>query len=121
MNQNFVTYEQAQALKELGFDERDIIKIVGSTAEQGVFTNDAPLTQQALHFFREKFELFGCVRTDYTFGREAWYHFYDIRYVENGLLELETSGSCETYEQAANELINKLIEIARKINDTNHL
>jgi len=106
MSNDFATYEQAQALKELGFDERDILKIIGNG--QGLFNNDAPLTQQALRFFREKFGLFGIVGVD-----TDDYKDYAFRICGQNISEVFVKGF-DTYEEAESQLINRLIEIARE-------
>ena len=68
MTKEFVTYEQALALKELGFDEPCFSFYID--VDKFLYTNQkwlnynlnskrisAPLCQQAFRFFREKYQL----------------------------------------------------------------
>lgn len=69
MNKDFVPYEQALALKELGFDEPCLGKFyynhleIGGNWRNDDFKEDpdifisAPLYQQAFKWFREKYDL----------------------------------------------------------------
>ena len=71
MNQEFVTYEQALALKELGFDEPcfgyyfvdDIEKELRILKNEHNWTNTfhAPLKQQVFRWFRENHNLRGFI------------------------------------------------------------
>ena len=76
MNKEFIPYEQAMALKELGFDEPCIgwynpqVNYKKVTTDRywafhltGEWENfkPSPLYQQAFRFFREKYNLFGCI------------------------------------------------------------
>jgi hypothetical protein len=82
MNKEFVKYEQALALKELGFDEPCLAGYQLQTAtlfsdiphtlngnihrnSEGSFTC-APLFQQAIRFFEEKFGLYCEIQIDKT-------------------------------------------------------
>ena len=67
MNKEFVTYEQALALKELGFDERCFSRYYesGKLADSLSYLHhnyfgqvNAPLKQQAFRWFREKYKLY---------------------------------------------------------------
>jgi len=134
MKKEFVTYKQALALKELGFDEQclkefhnqnllnystgdentnsDLIELYG---EQDVIT--APLYQQAFRWFREKYEYYseirvGCTQIDGGIGYEWWI------WKPNGIEEwsLQIPGeewSYKTYEEAEQVCLDKLIEIVR--------
>jgi hypothetical protein len=68
MTQEFVTYEQAIALKEMGFDEDylgayyhadKLLSVCDCKVHhaRGEYTVLAPLKQQAFRFFREKYKL----------------------------------------------------------------
>lgn len=71
MEKEFVTYEQALALKELGFDEPCFTHYLKKILLNNLVTVDtinskfdnsrcsAPLYQQAFRFFREKYNLSG--------------------------------------------------------------
>jgi len=118
MEKEFVPYEQALALKELGFDNKtlksydtSVVLVNGKYLLDNwydVSTVDevkAPLYQQAFRWFREKYKLHQIVLADEK-GK------YDI------IVGKRISGSClgqyETYEEAEQECLKKLIEIVKK-------
>ena len=72
MNKEFVKYEQALALKELGFDEPCIgyYDEGGNLYTEMVEVLKAPLYQQAFRWFRENHGLYNemLVDDDKTFG-----------------------------------------------------
>ncbi len=127
MEKEFISYEQALALKELGFDEecfgcyelselRDYKKglevswIMTLNTLNGYRIYDdetqmsAPLKQQVFRWFREKYELFSFVFIfDEGFGYETF---------KEGVSQI--NDSFDTYEKAENACIDKLIEIAKK-------
>ena len=128
MESLFCPYEQALALKELGFDE--ISLFCYDTVNEGNplshcphlllnsqlegFENEpisAPLYQQAFRWFREKYMLSGEI---YIF-KNFWN--FDIEDINNSI-QLYTSDitSYSTYEEAELECLKKLIEIAKKQN-----
>jgi hypothetical protein len=108
MNKEFVPYEQALELKELGFDEpcfgyykHEELLIEGKykNSDHG-FSISAPLYQQAFRWFREKYNA----------------HIYPKKFTENtwrvswGDWE---SLIFETYEEAELACLIKLIEIVK--------
>ena len=123
MKKEFVTYEQALALKELGYDK----PCLGNYADDEnhtLFTNgnrpgetNAPLYSQAFRWFREKYEYYseirvGCTQIDGGIGYEWWI------WKPNGIEEwsLQIPGeewSYETYEEAEQACLDELIEIIR--------
>jgi hypothetical protein len=129
MNKEFVSYEQALELKELGFDE----PCLGFYNHQGqlilmtqedensieVYKNSyvklgkqyaVPLYQQAFRWFREKYGLIPTIR---PFSKGETFFFSII-----GEDEDFTSGSKEfTYEEAELECLVKLIEIVKQNNN----
>jgi hypothetical protein len=131
MEKEFVNYEQALALKELGFDEKCIAKYTivpeddinwFSIAEQTISdgkqlfggsknyntklyndegTISAPLKQQVFRWFREKYDA----------------HIHPRRIMPNVYIAeygLWASKSFDTYEEAENACIDKLIELAKQ-------
>jgi len=141
MKNEFITYEQAVALKELGFDER----CFGHYNPNGVFfwkilcsdeDNDhtlsvkdimehvadgyveAPLYQQAFRWFREKHNLCGEVYTvnmgaiDYTFQIRDLYS-EDIKHDNFEAYTGGYVGTFLTYEEAESACLDKLIEICK--------
>jgi hypothetical protein len=132
MENEFVTYDQALALKELGFDEPCLLvyhqkKLVGVTNHEasgfrlplisnkklGSLTCTAPLYQQAFRFFREKYKIeattscFYNKRLDIPY-EERQYHCYIIR---DGVTS--KGPKYKTYEEAEKACLDKLIEICK--------
>jgi hypothetical protein len=124
MENEFIPYEQALELKELGFDEpcfkgyteeyKTLISFSSTNTNTSVknalptkpFT--APLYQQAFRWFREKHNLHGIV--SYC-GKNQW----DIElldYKGNQLVEIENN-TFWTYEEAELACLIKLIEIIK--------
>ena len=109
MNKEFIPYQQALELKELGFDEPCLktMRDFDITYESDV---KMPLFQQAFRWFREKYNLVHEIQ----FGSgKIW-----IRYGVNSFvrtLELDTNNDefYKTYEDAELACLNKLIEILK--------
>ena len=124
MEKEFVTYEQASALKELGFDEpcfgryyykesypmlnpnsgeTELVFEFGQYIKQTEITILAPLYQQAFRWFREKHNLHS-----YIEGAYPWFRYYvnsdDDRW--EGFKHL-------THEEAESACLDELIEIVR--------
>lgn len=102
MNKEFIPYEEALALKELGFDEeclgwfRDKLFTLEEKGDYFVLYGlEAPLYQQAFRWFREKYGLHHNISND-KFG-----------YYTN-------EGKFDTYEQAELTCLRKLIEIVKQ-------
>ena len=118
MNKEFVTYEQALALKELGFNEECFGYYVITTLlittdnvydSKEIPTIKAPLKQQVFRWFREK-------KLHNTFPSiiqtRNWATVYRILewYPGNDSTSITTSDYYDTYEEAENACIDKLIE-----------
>jgi hypothetical protein len=132
MEKEFIPYEQALSLKELGFDEPCIgfytQNAYGSTLEQKVQYwrepiggNDdyvfvlAPLYQQAFRFFRERYGLHivinvGIPHDNITHSKRIQYFFNVVKCGKHhkGIFR---SIFYPTYEEAELECLKKLIEI----------
>ena len=125
MNKEFIPYEQALELKELGFDEPCFGSYVKLTETQNTFfMNDvvseidretplheslitkAPLYQQAFRWFREKYSLFGQVNIH-------TYFIYDISNDELKMVK-QYDKLTKTYEEAELACLIELIEIIKK-------
>jgi len=115
MNKEFVNYELALALKELGFDEpcfgRYWIKDFQlrspknyNADNEKIDSVSAPLYQQAFRWFREKYDLFGHIEVE---SNNSFY--WHIRNPEQFI----SSQKSDTYEEAEQACINKLIEIVK--------
>jgi hypothetical protein len=123
MNKEFIPYEQALELKELGFDEpcmafyelnnREVM-VVGVSQRYNdpslltITDFCAPLYQQAFRWFREKYGL------DYEItyaGKKGEYHAFSVEYIygNNG-----NSPSIFSYEEAELECLKKLIIIVER-------
>lgn len=124
MEKEFIPYEQALALKELGFDEPclgwylpEIINkgniasvILGSYITKWNKFGDrlsAPTFSQAFRWFREKYDLKGFVSpVEYLDGTDDTYHWCIYNECNSGNDQL-------TYEEAELECLKKLIEIVK--------
>jgi len=113
MKQEFVTYEQALSLKELGF-EWQTLNFFDSTTRD--FWNwdyfpdiNAPLKQQVLRWFREKRNLIGIIEGGYTEGKNVFGYV-----IWRGHLDDWSDDIYDTYEEAENTCIDKLISICKQ-------
>jgi hypothetical protein len=116
MENEFVTYEQALAFKELGFDEscfgvyseHDKTRVYDESAIREGLKIQAPLYQQAFRWFREKHNLvFNFI--SYNIVKPGEYH-WSITWND----EAKASGIVKTYEEAEQACLDKLIEICKK-------
>jgi hypothetical protein len=117
MEKEFIPYEQALALKELGFDEH----YLGFYYDEkgNVFHNSlilcyliAPLYQQAFRWFREKYNIHcetfhnpGVLDNPWSFS----FYFMKMRGRNTNVFH-----GYETYEEAELECLKKLIEIVKE-------
>ena len=130
MTKEFVTYEQAVALRDIGFDYGCLAQY-GDT-EEGIgfeIWNDenyhmwensvgAPLKQQVLRFFREKYYYHIVITNTNGLGKSKGFG-YEIS-IQDSNDVLADYGSIyhnepwlETYEEAESACIDKLIEILK--------
>ena len=130
MKNEFVTYEQAVALRELGFDEpclakhdlkHILLRVEECKSQENAQELDyilAPLYQQAFRWFREKHNLCGEVYTvnmgaiDYTFQIRDLYS-EDIKHDNFEAYTGGYTGTFLTYEEAESACLDKLIEICK--------
>ena len=124
MNKEFIPYEQALELKQLGFDEPcfgcyDEKRVVGLTvmsikkyytnSKEDTWNCSAPLYQQAFRWFREEYgyyyEIF--VDDDKTFG------FMISYFIEIGRADKPIQRMYTTYEEAELECLRKLIQLVK--------
>ncbi len=115
MEKEFIPYEQALELKELGFDEPCLMYYDYSCTlvESGVYEYKAPLYQQAFRWFREKYNLLGYV-SQATISKGKVFMFGCNE--GNDTLFEDIDSDFKTYEEAELECLKKLIEIVK--NDT---
>jgi hypothetical protein len=126
MEKQFIPYEQALALKELGFDEPCFAYYNNLGRQQFILSlrnlkednNDsinyfsAPLYQQAFRWFREKYHIVGEVK--FKGGKTtktAWYD-YTI-YSEIDWDDKNPNEQWKKYEEAELACLKKLIEIVK--------
>jgi hypothetical protein len=120
----FVTYEQALALKELGFNKKTLAQysthignewvLSPNNLGEGQFTGNngaciAPTYSQAFRWFREKYDLQHYVKKSYEFKK----YFYTI--TRDGIIIDGTTAIDigNTYEEAESACLDKLIEIVK--------
>ena len=132
LNNEFLTYEQALELKELGFDEeccamfmKDVLKLrcwcKNSEFEDKILFTAAPTFSQAFRWFREKYVLLGFIEPANGYEDKSLFAFY-ICDDEQNIINDEHSYSKDsslhfkTYEEAELACIDKLIEIVKKWN-----
>jgi hypothetical protein len=126
MKKEFVPYEQAVALKELGFDEICIATYDEDEYfdfldfEQSYYTIpskliQAPLYQQAFRWFRDKHDLVHRIDKDGGWWVCAILELYDEK--EQGTIEIYLENCYpNTYEEAELECLNKLISLIKNNN-----
>ena len=124
MNKEFIPYEQALALKELGFDE----PCFGAWVNNELFITEnekpkiqslsinqctAPLYQQAFRWFRKKYKLYPEIGLHDREDEETWRFtisilgYYELAYNQN----VGKEPYHKTYEEAELACLKKLIEI----------
>jgi hypothetical protein len=117
MKEEFVSYTQALALKELGFDEPcfgyyendTFIFWYDSRQEYELLLNcSAPLYQQAFRWFREEHDLEHEILYDLGNDLSNKVYLYSIYVTDN------RSEEYKTYEEAEQACLDKLIEIVKK-------
>ena len=122
MEKEFVPYEQALALKELGFDKpcmgyysnREFIYGSHTNNEMQRFRYSAPTYSQAFRWFREKYGIMHRI-TSYAFGYQI--HLDNtpnkaIKYIDR---RYDSEVDYGTYEEAELACLTKLIEIVEGI------
>jgi hypothetical protein len=107
MKNEFIPYEQALALKGLGFNEPCLaaylkagrVLNINEYVNHGDYNILAPLYQQAFRWFREKYGL---------------RHFieYDYGYYNAVIQPILVYSHCDTHEEAELACLKKLIEIS---------
>ena len=128
MYKEFCNYTQSLALKELGFDEpcfawyvsKDYGLEIGKVIQTDLIKDAvvAPTFHQAFKFFREKYNLDGSMSVDVWNKKTTSYRI--IGGIE-GIVEADSYGSLydmdsidyDSYEEAEQECLNKLIEIVK--------
>lgn len=136
MEKEFINYEEALALKELGFNKPCLGYYTGDTMhfvlrslilrinELESYVVTAPLYQQTFRWFREKYNLDGSITIDVWNTKKAYWRITggieNIIFVNNSneLYDWE-SGYFNTYEETELDCLKKLIEIVKNDNKAN--
>ena len=117
MEKDFAPYEQALALKELGFDEECLSAFFDDKIKRCDYVQNsksnylsAPTYSQAFRWFREKYDLHGKV---------GIYHFIENTYCYNIISKnvphyIYKESQFESYEEAELECLKKLISIVKE-------
>jgi hypothetical protein len=124
MEKEFIPYEQALALKELGFDEpcfgyyisvqvRNPFLVIEKVFDtQGGYFTFAPLYQQAFRWFREKYNLFCEIQIDRTTEPKFCFDIFQYEHFGNyEKIEIKEWYLYRTQEEVELECLKKLIEI----------
>lgn len=124
IKQEFIPYEQALALKKLGFNE-PCLDFFDDTKE--LFYNHgnkekihignsvaAPLYQQAFRWFREKYKLKCCIIP--LVCEQGYSDLYESR-IHQEKHSISIIGNYKIYEEAELECLKKLIKICDKTNN----
>ncbi len=122
MKTEFIPYEQALKLKELGFDEpcfgwftNSYLRIGGVVENKHVQGEDeilAPLYQQAFRWFRDK-KLSDASINRHGEADGGYSYRWEIVYEYGTLEERHFKMGYNTYEEAELACLNKLIEIVK--------
>ena len=125
MERHFVNYNQALALKELGFDEPCLGWYLPETVDKGNIPSvilgsyltkwnkfgdrlSSPLKSQVFKWFRKNHSINGIVS---YYGKGQW-NIEILDYKGNELIQMEDN-TFWSYEEAESACIDKLIEIVK--------
>ena len=122
MEKEFIPYEQALALKELGFDEQclalydldgkitiEFVNWKNAKNRKSNYLIATPLYQQAFRWFREKHNL--CFLLESVGGKKGY--FFAIQDIQSGDKVLDWTDGYYNHEEAEFECLKKLIEIVK--------
>ena len=136
MKKEFIPYEQALELKELGFKEwcfgifpreqneefTPKLNYIGGIStqikfEQSEFQTLAPIFSQAFRWFRKMYGLYHSITNNVDFGTErnqldSWYYVIMVDELFHNDIE---KGYYLTYEETELACLKKLIEIVKNI------
>jgi hypothetical protein len=123
MKKEFVTYEQALKLKELGFDEKCLAFYNGKFLDSTEYDFDscvskdighcvaAPLKQQVFRWFRDVWGYCVSIRKRHYHDAEVEYNYFIYPPNSNEHLEHNLLDEYDTWEQAESYCIDDLIQI----------
>ena len=125
---DFIPYEQALELKELGFDEpcfgwwfADVETLIIEKSNKSTSENiiQAPTFSQSFRFFREKYDFviqYAPYEIDNSEGESILHHQYKISEYDSwrgGRRNTVETELTDDYEEAELECLKKLIEIVK--------
>lgn len=124
LKKEFITYEQALALKQLGFDEPcfGYYRNYGTNKFYTGFvyrlperfrSTIAPTFSQSFRFFREKYNIDCCLQ---RCSQGYVYQIY-IKFGTKNNKVISQIGWCDKYEEAESTCLDKLIEIIKQNKD----
>lgn len=132
IQKEFVPYEEAFALKELGFNEPCLASYfyagkrlhITEYINYGEYTVLAPTFSQAFRFFREKYKLhysidYECSQHDHKWGYNYTIYNYsqvvktNEEYIQSNPIAPAGEWVYETHEEAELACLKKLIEIVQ--------
>jgi len=114
IEKEFIPYEEALALKKLGFNETCFATWNGETLDMSLqipsddYFTKAPTFSQAFRWFREKYEIYYIIEGSKKFG------FQHFIYDDKGSYEIKSEETFKNYEEAELACLNKLIEIVEQ-------
>ena len=133
MSKEFVSYDIALAMKELGFDKKcfksyqigkyglggqEYIQLMDVAYDDFIDLCHAPLYQQAFRWFRENYNLFILMQVGQHNKEHQTFYFNVIEYGVNKYKSLFRSETSKyTYEEAELACLRKLIEIVNQNKD----
>lgn len=125
MNNQFVTYEIALKMKELGFDEECLGNYGEKSKDLFIFpdsqlkrlTIKAPLWQQAIDWLREKYNQVICIYASgsgYNFEIHDNYEHGGTSRYDSGFTGPNDGGCWDKYEEVREAAILKALELCEK-------
>ncbi len=123
MEKEFIPYEQALALKELGFDElclgyfdplyKQLVVWEKESTNSSSNWVSAPLYQQAFRWFREKYNIDSMIQP--TYATKYQFRMFHVEIKAKVQIYGDYMGKeFSTYEEAELECLKKLIEIVKE-------
>ena len=127
MKNEFIPYEQALALKELGFNEpclacadKEDHYLKGDIRFNLAYCVYTPLFQQAFRWFREKYNIQGYIYSSTVRGnvektKQFTGYIWNINGIDMPFLSTDARDELhDTYEEAEQACLLELIEIVKK-------
>ena len=109
IEKEFIPYELALELKQLGFDEPCFMYYTdkGELYKSNIYGISAPIYSQAFRWFREKYDLNNFI---YHYAEDDILHIINFAYnINNNIFESDF----KLYEEAELACLRKLIEIVK--------